>query len=892
MCKIQRSKFLLVLSMFICWIFINPSYGQNLIWDKTIGGNFIETFSAVEQTQDGGFIIAGSSSSDVSGDKSEPNSGGDYWLVKLNAAGQIEWENTIGGSASDNLNCIQPTSDGGFILGGGSSSPISGDKTEASINGSPDFWLVKLDATGNIQWQNTIGGNFIDIMTSVQQTIDGGFILAGYSNSNISADKSQNCRGGYDYWIVKTDDLGNVQWDKTYGGNQFDELFSVRQSTDGGFILGGYSESPLSGDKTEGVSGLNDYWILKLDGNGNLQWQNTLQGTDVDQLYFVEPTADGGFVCAGFSDSGLSSDKIENTLGAKDYWILKLDAFGQILWQNVIGGQSNDYLYSIENTMDGGFICAGHSNSPISGDKSENGSGDDYWLVKLDSLGHLEWEQTIGGSSSDKARWAIQTSDGDFVIGGVSISPVSGDKTEPCIGFDDYWIAKIDGGFNQIRGVVFADLNANGIRDINEPTLSNIKVEELNSSAFGLSNMDGSYVVTVLDTGVYNVRTSLIPNYYISSPLAHSASFMQMLSVDSLNDFAIQPSGVFDDLSVSLAATTNFRSGMNGTYVLNCKNIGTTSISPTIVFHFDSQLTFNSSVPAPSQIFADSLVFSLPTLDPFQSSSVQITMQIDLGLPNGTLITSTANANSLITDANPSNNNCSWTIPITGSYDPNDIQVSRDTIFDSELSSPPFLEYIIRFQNTGNDTAFYVRVDNSYSEDLDPSSFELIASSHNVIMDHSTANLFHFIFNNIQLPDSGTNLSASQGYIKYRIKPDTNCLPGDVITSSANIFFDYNPPIATNTAITEVVTVTDVLDWNNIHWVLYPNPVNDFIHLIHEGGDFPQVLSITNLHGQIVFQKTLNASHGQHRISCDVSTWSKGLYHLRIGEDSIKFLKQ
>ncbi|MBK7887449.1 MAG: hypothetical protein IPJ86_09135 [Bacteroidetes bacterium] len=222
-------------------------------------------------------------------------------------AQEIEWQRTIGGSSGDILLSIKQTNDGGYILGGFSESNISGDKSEISWFG--DYWMVKTDSLGNIQWQNTIGGNSLDFLTSISQTSDGGYILGGYSESNISRDKTEINIGGSDYWIVKTDSLGIIQWQNTIGGTSDDFLKSIQQTTDGGYILGGYSESNFSGDKTENSIGYQDYWVVKTDSIGNIQWQNTIGGDNYDELYTIQQTTDGGYILGGWSQSSFSGIK-------------------------------------------------------------------------------------------------------------------------------------------------------------------------------------------------------------------------------------------------------------------------------------------------------------------------------------------------------------------------------------------------------------------------------------------------------------------------------------------------------------------------------------------------------------------------------------------------------
>src|SRR6185295_900534 len=210
-----------------------------------------------------------------------------------------QWDKRFGGDGLDRLNCFQKTKDNGYILGGRSYSNISGDKTENSWVNSFDYWIVKIDSLGNYQWDKDFGGANYDLLYSIQETTDGGYILGGYSNSNNSGDKTQSKWGGWDYWIVKTDSFGNYQWDKDFGGTADDLLYSIRQAKDGGYILGGYSNSNISGNKTDslrGTLGYADYWIVKTDSLGNYQWDKDFGGSYAEELFSLELTLDGGYI--------------------------------------------------------------------------------------------------------------------------------------------------------------------------------------------------------------------------------------------------------------------------------------------------------------------------------------------------------------------------------------------------------------------------------------------------------------------------------------------------------------------------------------------------------------------------------------------------------------------
>jgi len=423
----------------------------NIEWQNTIGGYNDDNLTCIRQTNDGGYILGGVSYSGANGDKTETKFGdSDYWIVKLDATGNVVWQNTIGGSSIEVLNAIEQTLDGGYIIAGYSLSPISGDKTESNILGSYDYWIIKLDAAGSIVWQNTIGGNGNDKANCIIQTIDGGYLVGGESSSDISGDKSENSLGGTDYWVIKLDASGNIVWQNTIGGVSYDGLFSIDQTVDGGYILGGYSISEISGDKTEATMlGSYDYWIIKIDISGNIVWQNTIGGTSSDKLKKVILLNDGNYIVGGTSASGISGDKTEVN-HSDDYWVIKLDATGNIIWQNTIGGSGSDRLYDMDLSPDGGYILGGSSLSNVGFDKTEACIGpssmDDYWIVKLNSSGNIIWENTIGGNKEDNLRSIDQSAEGGIIIGGYSLSPIYEDKTEANwnINTTDFWIVKIE----------------------------------------------------------------------------------------------------------------------------------------------------------------------------------------------------------------------------------------------------------------------------------------------------------------------------------------------------------------------------------------------------------------------------------------------------------------
>ena len=425
-------------------------------WQNTIGGNGTDYFSSMSQTADKGFILGGSSDSDISSDKTEARIGfWDYWIVKIDSIGNVEWDKTIGGTEYDYLTKINPTNDGGYIAGGYSNSPVSGNKTEDSWTGGTygyDYWLIKLDSFGNIEWQNTIGGNGDDYLQDIKQSPDGSYLAGGFSYSGISGDKTESNMGDMDFWLVQIDSVGNIEWQNTIGGDMIDQMYAIEHPIEGNRFLIGQSNSNISFDKTEpsiiGPSGFNtnDYWVVNLNSEDSILWQKVIGGNDLDFMYNFTKTTDGEYLVGGISYSGISGDKTDPNIGSLDFWILILNNEREILWQKTIGTSAAEELPITFETFDGGYFLGGITTAGISGDKTEiNYGGEDWWILKLDSIGDIIWQNTFIGNSSDRLLECFQTEDGGYILGGYSKSDSSADKSEGSLGVlsFDYWIVKL-----------------------------------------------------------------------------------------------------------------------------------------------------------------------------------------------------------------------------------------------------------------------------------------------------------------------------------------------------------------------------------------------------------------------------------------------------------------
>lgn len=411
----------------------------NVIWQKNSGASGGDEYAySIQQTTDGGYIIAGDANTD-DGDVSGLKGGYDFWVVKTDATGTIQWQKTLGGSGDDYGYAIQQTTDGGYIVTGETYS-TDGDAT--GNHGLDDAFVIKLDALGNKQWSKVYGGTNIDYFNAIQQTTDGGYIATGSTYSN-NGDVSGN-HGNNDYWVVKLNSSGVIQWQKCLGGTGYDYAYSIKTTSDGGYIVAG-DVSSNDGDVTGNHSASYDYWIVKLDGSGTIQWQKTYGGTAEDDCRYIQQTADGGYIATGFSLS-VNGDLTGNH-GIWDYWVIKISATGTLQWQKSLGGSSNDYSYSIKPATGGGYIVAGRTNSN-NGDVSGNHGDYDYWILKLDSTGTVQWKKILGGTLYDIGRDVQQTSDGGYVVIGSTTSnngDVSGNHGQATGGYD-WWIVKLSSG--------------------------------------------------------------------------------------------------------------------------------------------------------------------------------------------------------------------------------------------------------------------------------------------------------------------------------------------------------------------------------------------------------------------------------------------------------------
>lgn len=409
-----------VIGLIILTFFYITAEGQS-IFQKTFGTVNYEEIWGLDITSDNGFILAGYTNID------------NGYILKLNSNGDTIWTKNIDAGGMDLLYSIQQTKDNGFIVGG---------RTNGFGAGGQDMFLIKTDSNGNNQWTKAIGGAGDETINSIKQTSDGGFIIVGNTYSFGA--------GLNDFYIVKMNSSGNILWTKSIGGIGNDNAYSITQTIDSGYVAVGITTSAGAGDK--------DVLSVKLDKNGNTIWTKTYGGTGDDRANSIQETIDGGFIISG----------VTNSFGAGnyDFYLIKIDLSGNLSWEKTFGGAGDEWAYSIEQTKDNGFILVGYTTSFGEGSA-------DYYVLKTNSVGDTIWTRTFGGTLTEYGTVVKQTPDNGYAVIGYGQSYA--------VGSCDFYFVKIDTNGNGI-------CNQNSTNTlINNPT-STATTPSLTVSSGGISN--------------------------------------------------------------------------------------------------------------------------------------------------------------------------------------------------------------------------------------------------------------------------------------------------------------------------------------------------------------------------------------------------------------------
>lgn len=526
--------------------FLTSGFAQtNVLWQECFGGANDDRSHYMKETSDGGIVSVGYTlSTSMNGVQINNHGGKDGFILKLNSSGNVQWLQAIGGTNDETINMVKELSDGSFILVGTSASN-NGDVGVAY--GAKDVWVIKLSATGAILWSKVIGGMSNDEATALVPTSDGGFIVAGYSfSANIitaiggSAQATGN-HGNSDAWAAKLDSLGNVQWQKCFGGTQSDRFNSVIQLASGNYIMAGYSESnncDVSGNHLDynffPPLTTQDCWIVNIDPDGAIIWQKSVGGSVSENVNDLAETLTGDIVFTGYSYS--NDGDISTNNGQKDIIVGKISTSGSMLWCKTTGGIYDDLPMSINILPSGGFLLSGSTNSSTINNVNVPVSGNyDFFMMYLDYNGVYQNHTLMGGTGWDYARSVVQTTSGDYVVAGYTNSlngTFSGNN-----GSYDFGVVKLSAAVFPVELLNFDATLEAGNTYLNWQTN-----QEVNSAFFGIErSLDNGVSFELLDNieAAGNSESPLAYKFidYDVSNLDNNKVFYRLKMVDIDNSF-------------------------------------------------------------------------------------------------------------------------------------------------------------------------------------------------------------------------------------------------------------------------------------------------------------------------------------------------------------------
>lgn len=728
----------------------------------------------------------------------------------------VVWERKLGGSSGENANDLVVLSNGDIAAVGRSNSNDGDVSGHHGATPTADGWVVRLDRSGNLLWQKSLGGTAVDDLYKIIATPDNGFLCFGTSWS-ADMDLPGN-NGSADAWIIKLSADGNIEWSRNYGNAAQNSCTSACLMDDGNIAA--------TMETINDVFPYNQTTVMKLDPNGNVLWQVvaangtgiSIAETDDHKLL----TSSGVILDAA---SGAMSAVVWNITGG----VFLLKKINGILYA-ATGAEPNsdDYLVgTLERTGNNMYTfvgkkwATGYSSSDYATGYDPKGlaylsSSDSYvvsgYMVTYSRGGTFEY----GILSTEGVPAFLRYNDVQVLYAVAALN--NGDEFV-CAGrgFDStlrysFWIVKYSIR-NVIRGNAFLDLNNNHIQDAGEQVFNNLPVK---TSRNGLDvvnkTVNGSYS-NFVGEGTFTTSPVLdgLP-YYSVYPASDTSRFTGYQNKDTIN-FAVHAIADAKDYYVSVSAFTLARPGFHSTYQLTYGNRGTDTLSDKkLRFIKDNRLDLLQTTPLFDEISGDTLTWNVDNIAPGSEGHIRVDMIV--GGTNPVVIGNTLSSYLLIDDegdVHPEDNRDSILQPVTGSFDPNDkSEIHGDYIARREVETGKYLQYSIRFQNTGNDTAFTIMVRDTLQPMLDAASFEMISASHPYTLTIKDGRQLAWRFDDILLVDSNRNEPASHGYITYRVKAKNDLAIGDIISNTASIYFDFNAPVRTNTQKTLVVKSTAV----------------------------------------------------------------------------------
>ena len=761
----------------------------------------------------------------------------DAFICKFNSSGNTVWAKHAGSSSvslEDEGNGICIDNSGNLYITGTYHGTATFEGTTITSAGASDIFIAKYSNSGNLLWVRSAGGTDYDKGCKIAFENGIVYVTGVYKIQASFGGITVNNPSGDGTFLAAYTASGASVWVQTStGGNTVDNV-SLAVKNGFAYITGSWSGGGalVFGAHSLTSPGLKKVFIVKYNLSSQTAlwatygfsesissgWTAYGYGIDVDNAGNVyvtgsfEKTLYFGSLTAIASGTGTSGS------GASDVYLVKHNSSGVPQWLTSGGSPDNlDVAYDVKVQNSAIVVITGsHSSNATFGLSILQGHENtlDIFVAKYNSSnGNLVWALGDGSYSSHDEGMALTFNGHEKIaLTGYTFPATYGaDTVETANVWIDVLFTGVSGNPGLIHGIVFKDANANGIFDGSDQKLPNVLIKT-NSPAAGdqyfLTNSAGMYIALVSQTGTYSISAMTPLLYYTFNPSSHSAVITPITQFVSNKNFAYVPIEGKQDVKITYTSLMNFpRPGFLHTYQITYTNVGTTTISSgSVVMNFDlTKMTYSSSSPSGTYIGGNNYVtWNNTNLTPGSSRTITVHYYISVGAPLGSVINTSVTVNPITGDLTPLNNTTSLAEIVRGSYDPNDKQVSHDTLITpSEAANGDSLIYTVRFQNTGTADAININILDTLSSNLNLGTLEVIDASHSYTYDLNDG-ILEFHFDNINLPDSNANEPASHGYIKYQIDMKNSLNIGDEIRNTAYIYFDFNDAIITNTAINKI----------------------------------------------------------------------------------------
>ncbi len=883
---------------------------QNFEWAFQLGGAGYDTYQIAGSDRNGNFYGAGLFTGTVDFDPGAgvfnlTATGSDMILNKLDSSGNFIWAKKFTGGGFSCQSIKVDSALNIFVVGGfaGTADFDPGPGTFfLSSSGGNDAFILKLDANGNFLWARKAGASvnsdeFMDIDIDKNGTIYLVGTFVGTVDFDLGAGINNLISSGRDGFILKVDSVLNFVWIKKIGGSSTDNLQQIELDDNGNIYVSGSVSATADLDPGAGVFnvtafGGTDNFVSKFDTSGNFIWCRQF-GTIYTDWGIKIANDSTGIVGAGYFEDTLFIDPNNaniklNSAGAQDIFVFRLNSNGNFVWQKRIGGQQSDFCYSMDLDLTGNVYFNGIFQNTVDFDPGFGiynlvaGGSNDGYLCKLDYLGNFIWggqfKAAFGSWVSYPSLVATGSNDiysiGSFA-GTADIDITSGISNFTSLGSDDAFVTRISQDLCANKSLVVDSVSSISCINLLGYASSHISgplsphtfqwnTIPVTNDSIAYFNMGGIFTVTYSDMDNCIIQSSIL--------VGHGPTFF--------NGF---------DLNANLF-TTDFRPGTSSTIFIDGFNNGCDSISGSLKIVLDSMVTYYSSSPPPFAIISDTMIWNYNNIY-FNSSHVtpQIFVQTSTSAQAGDTVCFDIYMTPISGDAYASNNIKKYCFEVNNGYDPNIKSVYPIGVCPEHfVLSNQKLTYTVKFQNTGNSNAINIFVLDSLDADLDLSSVRVIASSHSLITEVLPGNVLKFRFDNIMLPDSASNEPASHGYVIYEVDPLPGATDGTEIKNHADIYFDFNPPVITNTTLNTLVSVipnctiaTEITESDESGFKIYPNPAEDVFFV-----DNIQVNSAVYLYdisGRLILAQKSNSS----KCAVNTSSLQNGIYLVEVGSGGL-----